>query len=607
MCGLAGIYNTKSEITESDVDLVLRMRDRQAHRGPDDEGLFHDKRCALGHNRLAIIDLSRDGRQPFYSDDRRHVMVFNGEIYNYLELREELRSAGWRFHTKTDTEVLLKAYLAWGKECLEKLNGMFAFVVYDSLNGGLFMARDRVGIKPLYYGFQGNTLYFASELKALLLVNDMDRSINYQSVFDYLVFNRTDVYDETFFCGIKRLPNGHFAVLDAQGFIRSKWWDPEHYVSANSTEDPGTVFENIKNILLSSIQLRMRSDVTVGSCLSGGLDSSIILGMLFKHHSLQDDFLTFTASFPGHAIDETAYISHLNNTYGFINHKTFPTSGQAHADLDDFVYCNDEPTTNSSFYAQYEVMRLAKARGVKVLLDGQGGDETFAGYQYFHGYFMNSLLQKKGYLKFMKELISAIVRRQDFSAYQTLAFLRCGNKLKKRLLLATVPFLSRDFFNTYIESSIIFSDFFQAETLNTSIAKHFKYKLEHLLRMEDRNSMAFSLEARVPYLDHRLIEYVLGLPEELKISGGHTKYLQKQAIGQYTVPRILERKDKVGFDTPLDDWMSTALWKRFTAENLDYLSRECNGIIKNHKPSPEKGSDKWKLNQLAVWHKQVSR
>jgi asparagine synthase (glutamine-hydrolysing) len=600
MCGIAGIISAV-QITGADVDLVNRMNDVQRHRGPDDEGLYFDKNCALGHRRLSIIELSKDGHQPFSSDDGRFHLIYNGEIYNYIELRDELRQQGWEFRTKTDTEVLLKAYQHYGEKCLPRFNGMFAFVIYDSRENRLFLARDRMGIKPLYYAITDSTLYFASEIKALRIIPAVRRSVNYQTLFDYIVFNRTDVYDETFFHEIRRIPKGFYGTYDRGDLKLTQWWNPENYIAVHTGDDRDSMLSRIDETLVSSVQLRMRSDVPVGSCLSGGLDSSILTGILFSHNMIARNYATFTASFPGHPIDESKYIDVLNRKYAFENHRTLPTAESAYDRLKDFVYTNDEPTTSPSFYSQYEVMRLAKEHGVTVLLDGQGGDEVFAGYQYFHGFFMNGLLRKKRLLKFGSELLNNILRSQDRAAFQAFLFQVLPDSKRKQLLLRTLPYISPEFFYTYIDTSRIYNNFFDAPDLNTSIVRHFQYKLEHLLRMEDRNSMAFSLEARVPYLDYRLVEYVLSIPEDFKISAGETKYLQKKAVGKYSVPEILNRTDKIGFGTPGDEWMITEKWRKLTTESYNNLAEAFPGIFKKQAVLREKGYDRWKINQLSMW------
>jgi asparagine synthase (glutamine-hydrolysing) len=600
VCGIAGIFRYNG-ITQNDIDLVSSQNDIQKHRGPDDEGLYANRSCVLGHRRLAIIDLSKDGHQPFVSDDGRFQLVYNGEIYNYIELREELKQLGWQFRTKTDTEVLLKTYQQYGEACLPKFNGMFAFVIYDTVQQSIFLARDRVGIKPLYYSTTNSTFYFASEIKALCQVPALKLSLNYQSLFDYLVFNRTDIFDETFYHQVNRIPNGHYAKYDASGLRLFQWWNPESFIYNSLEHDKKQIEKKIHEILISAVQLRMRSDVPVGSCLSGGLDSSILIGILFDRYQVGEGYPTFTASFPDHSLDETRYIDVLNRKYSFKNIRTYPSAKSAYDRLKDFVYTNDEPTTNHSFFSQYEVMRLARDNGVTVLIDGQGGDESFAGYQYFHGFNMYGMLKKKKVLQLGFELLKSFLRGQDKSAYQTFIFQILPDSSRKKILLKTVPYLNPEFFYNYIESSRIFNKFFDADDLNQSLVRHFQYKLEHLLRMEDRNSMAFSIEARVPYLDYRLIEYLLSIPGNLKIRNGETKCLQKTSLGQYTTREILDRTDKIGFGTPGEEWMLTKSWKELTLNNYSELTKTFPEVFKKFIALPEKGFDRWKVNQLATW------
>jgi asparagine synthase (glutamine-hydrolysing) len=600
VCGIAGVFRHKG-ISQPDIDLVSNLNDLQKHRGPDDEGLHVNRSCVLGHRRLAIIDLSKDGHQPFVSDDKRYQLVYNGEIYNYIELREELKKLGWQFKTKTDTEVLLKAYQQYGASCLSKFNGMFAFVIYDALRRSIFMARDRVGKKPLYYAIIDSTIYFASEIKALCSVPNVHLSLNYQSLFDYLVFNRTDIFDETFFNEVKRIPKGHYGTYDTDGLELFQWWNPQNYCFDPGGEDEAQIKSKIQEILISAVQLRLRSDVPVGSCLSGGLDSSILVGILFDRNQVDEGYPTFTASFPGHSLDETRYIELLNMAYPFKNIRTYPNENKAYDKLREFVYVNDEPTTNHSFFSQYEVMQLASEHGVTVLLDGQGGDENFAGYQYFHGFNLYGLFKNKEVMHLGSELLKSFFRRQDKSAYQTFIFQMLPDPARKKILLKTVPYINPDFFYNHIETSRIYTEFFDANDLNQSLVRHFQYKLEHLLRMEDRNSMAFSLEARVPYLDYRLIEYLLSVPGKLKIRDGETKYLQKISLGRYTIPKILARRDKIGFGTPGEEWMLTDNWKKLTMDNYSELCTTFPEVFKKNIQLPKKGFDRWKVNQLATW------
>jgi len=600
MCGISGAFNPQG-LPPGHEALVQRFGQAMRHRGPDDEGLFSDGVCALGHRRLAIIDLSRDGRQPFESPDGRHQMVFNGEIFNYIELRAELAGLGWNFATRTDTEVLLAAWLRWGSECLHRLNGMFAFAVYDSRDKSLFLARDRMGVKPLYIARQGGTLFFASETKALCEIPGLSKAVDSQALFDFLVFNRTDVHDETFLESVRRIPKGCRALVDASGSRIETWWDPRAFLDKGSETDPDRAARTVEELFVSAAALRMRSDVPVGSCLSGGLDSSALTGVLFQRLGAQAGYPCFTAAYPGHPVDETGFVDALNARYPFKSLRTHPTGAKALADLEGFVRANDEPTTGPSFYAQYEVMRLARENGVTVLLDGQGGDESFAGYQYFHGFNLYGLLRRLKLGRFTRELWHVLTRRQHLSAVQTLAFQALPGPLRKRLLFKASPLVDRGFFEAHIEKSRIYREFFAVNGLNESLCAHFRFKLEHLLRMEDRNSMAFSLEARVPYLDYRLVEYCLGLPEEMKIDKGETKLLQKRALGRYTIPEILGRKDKLGFATPAEQWMAEPGWRALAARGFADVRRLFPGVFAPGARTPSGAEAAWKTCQLAAW------
>jgi len=607
MCGISGVFS-QSPIASQEIRLIKKMNDLQQHRGPDDEGLFADHFCALGHRRLAIIDLSPSGHQPFHSRDNRYILTYNGEIYNYIELREELRAIGWEFYTQTDTEVLLVAYSQYGPNCLEKFNGMFAFAIYDAKERSLFLARDRFGIKPLYYVRWLNKIYFASEIKALRAIPGFSLSVNEQAVFDFFVFSRTDIFDETFHNEIKRLPKGHYATFKEGVFKLQQWWDPEKFLENN--QDSKRLLEEvtatIERIFISATEWQMRSDVSVGSCLSGGVDSSILTGILLARNKVGREYPTFTATFPGFACDEAKYVHLLNQKYDFTSYKIEPQGEEAYERLEEFIYINDEPVSSASFYSQYEVMRLAKEKGVTVLLDGQGADEIFAGYHYFHGFNLFGLLRQKKYFRFFQELFCVLFRHQKIEVYETLIFKLLSPAMRENLLYRRYPFLQKRFFEYYLERSRIYNDFFNADDLNASIVRHFQLKLEHLLRIEDRNSMAFSVEARVPYLDHRLVEYVLGVEASFKIKAGETKYLQKRALGKYTIEEILNRRDKLGFATPQRDWMRQPKWQKRTKASEELLGKVFPHIFK--KTNNRMFNDTnfcWKVNQLAVW-RQIS-
>ncbi len=603
MCGIAGAIKL-SGIGGKEIIEIKESNRIQKHRGPDDEGLFHDESAVLGHVRLSIIDLSSAGHQPFLSEDGRFVMVYNGEIYNYIELRDELEKSGRKFRTRTDTEVLLACYLTYGPECLGKLNGMFAFAVYDRQTRSLFAARDRFGVKPFYYRIFGNSFYFASEIKALRSAGSQALHADPGAMLDFLCFNRTDVSGDTFLAEIKRLPKGHWGVFDSRGWRMAKWWGPDAFLGKSEGISEQEACRRVEELMVSSVKLRMRSDVPVGSCLSGGLDSSILLGIVSEHCS-PENYETFTAAFPGYRLDETRYIDLLRRRYAFGNRRTYPTADKAFADFKEFVRLADEPVTSPTFYSQFEVMRLAREHGITVLLDGQGGDENFAGYQYFHGFNFTGLYREKAYSRLLTEIAKSIIRHQDIEAFQTFAFQTVPGGLKKALLARRLRHIRKEFFYSMVENSEIYTGFFTVRSLNESIAAHFKYKLEHLLRAEDRNSMAFGLEARLPYLDYRLVEFMLGVPAILKIRQGENKRIQKLALGRYTIPEITQRQDKIGFGTPGEEWMRTPAWQELTEKNYRYLCEAMPDIFIGGAVLKYDLYERWKINQLAEWHRQV--
>ena len=573
----------------------------QKHRGPNDEGIVFKDKCVLGHRRLSILDLSKDGHQPFCSYDGRFYLVFNGEIYNYVELRHQLQKEGVVFSTKTDTEVLLSAYCTYGHNCLSRLNGMFAFAIFDSQKEELFLARDRMGIKPLYYTWIDDKFIFASEIKAFQAIHNYTPYANKQALFDYVVFNRTDIFDETFIRNLNRLPKGHYISLNSKGFNITQWWSPRDYLNSSTEQDEEKAIVKIDQLFSSSLNIRLRSDVPVGSSLSGGLDSSILVGCLFQKKYVNKDYRTFTVSFPGHRCDETRYVDDLQRKYAFENFRIIPTDEQAYDDLRNFVYTNDDPTTSSSFYAQYRLMKEVNAKGISVLLDGQGADELFAGYFYFYGFYLWELFKNKDVKSFLINTYYALRKKKQMSLWKPFVFQWIPDKLKKEIIYQGVSYIDKDFFDFHIEKSVVYKELLHVDNLNVSLVKHFQYKLEHLLRTEDRNSMAFSIEARVPYLDHRLVEYVLALPSSWKLKNGEMKSLQKRSLGDYTIESIMNRKDKIGFETPMEEWMSSPQWKNLTMRSEEKVRSMFPYLVSRKKNRAYVSGDAWKINQLAIW------
>lgn len=533
------------------------------HRGPDDEGVFLEENVGLGFVRLSIIDLSPAGHQPMSSHDERYVIVYNGEIYNYIELRNDLKSLGHSFKTNSDTEVLLASYIEWGEDCLHRFNGMWAFVIYDRIQKRIFAARDRYGIKPFYYCMTNDFLAFASEIPPLLSLLKTKPKPDYQSIFDYLVFNRTDQTERTFFEEIKKLQHGHSIEFKVQGSrfkVQSsikRWYNLKERVSQSvGFKDP----EEYRQLLSSSIGLRLRSDVPVGVCLSGGLDSSSIVSILLKDYN-KSDLNTFSAVYEtGQAGDETEFIKEFSPFLKNMFYTT-PSAEMLDVDLLNFVRAQAEPIPETGVYAQFRIMKLASEQ-VTVTLDGQGADEELAGYHYFFGFFFKDLLKQLRLRKLSSEMMYYLVRHKSIYGLKTFIYFLLSERSKTRLRVDEKGYLDPDFVRRFSGTNSIAGDLYNSGSLNDALINHFEYKLEHLLKWEDRNSMWFSLEARVPFLDYRLVEKSLATSGEMIIRKGWTKHILRESM-RWTLPeKIRARKDKIGFGTPQADWFRTKGWDR---------------------------------------------
>lgn len=547
MCGICGIINRTGQSVQ--YENLHPMMIKMKYRGPNDEGTFCYNNIGLGFVRLSILDLSYAGHQPFQDTEKRYSLVFNGEIYNYIELRRELEQLGEVFLSDTDTEVLLKAYIQWGEACLDRFNGMFAFVIFDKQMNRIFGARDRYGIKPFYYCVTGRQFVFASEIPPILETQCVKPQVNEQVVFDYLIFNRTDQTENTFFEGIKKLQHGCCFTIENNKFQIRKWYDLKERVKSAK---PFSNAEEYKSCLKSSIRLRLRSDVPVGVCLSGGLDSSSITSLLIKDFQ-QTELNTFSAVYGmGETGDESEYINEYKGKSCNM-HYTTPTAQSLLADLMNFINIQAEPIPSLGPYAQYKVMQKAKGN-VVVTLDGQGADEELAGYHYFFGFFFKDLFHEREYGTLIKEMMAYNKMHHSLFAYKTFLYFLLPKKIRSSARANEYGYISPSFVNKYIGSNSIAGNLYASNSLNEALLDHFEYKLEHLLKWNDRNSMASSIESRVPFLDYNLVERTLATPSNEKIHNGVTKnILRKSMLG--TIPeKIRLRMDKVGFCTPQDEW-----------------------------------------------------
>ncbi len=566
MCGIAGIWylnNTPS----SDPDKIRIMTDTLYHRGPDGEGFWmsDDNSLHLGHRRLSIIDLSDKGKQPM-TYLNRYAITFNGEIYNYIEIRRLLKSKGYQFLSETDTEVVMAAYDHWGTRCVNEFDGMFAFVLYDIHKNELFCARDRFGEKPLHYYQNNNVFMFASEMKALH-AGGADKCIDDYSMYLYLNMGlHEDPSDKTrtFFRTIKRLKPAHYILLKADGKIQQHCYWKVSPGEINYDISFDEACKHFRELFFRSVERRLRSDVPVGTSLSGGLDSSAVA--LTTHELIKGKTLQqcFSARFNDPQLDEGYYMNKVTGGRSMQLTEIYPGPEQLVQSIESIMYHQEEPFASASIYAQWEVFKLARQNNVIVLLDGQGADEVLAGYSHFFEPFFREVYINKGY-KTLKQVHNECLTNNTFVEIAT---------INKKFV-----------FNTTVSSNIQFIKNFTRTLIGSDKTKyihpelHLQFKkfqspfneffklndalwystfisgLDKLLRFADRNSMAHSLEVRLPFLNHELVEFVFSLPSDYKIHQGWTKAPIRFGLEQILPSEIAWRKNKLGFQPPQKIWM----------------------------------------------------
>lgn len=595
MCGIAGQFALNGE--DADPALVGAMAERLAHRGPDGEGTFFSGPIGLAHRRLAIIDLSDEGRQPMGSEDGSFQIVFNGEIYNYPEIREELSAAGHRFSSATDTEVILHAYEEWGRDCLARFNGMWAFALWDGRRRELFCARDRLGVKPFYYTLIDGSFLFASEIKALRAHPDVGRQPNDRMLSTFLAWGVADHTGETMYDGVFQLPPAHTVVVSAEGVGEpERYWDFAVSGAPGGADDEAAA-QSVRALLTDAVRLRLRSDVPVGTCLSGGIDSStvtaLINGLLLAEspESVGERQKTFSVSFDDPRFDESRYIDTVVAATDVASRRTTPGTDGLWEDIERLLYMQDEPFASLSIYAQYCVMRLASGE-VKVVLDGQGADEQLGGYIAYQAPYIRGLLRRGDVLAALREGVGSARHHRSFFSWAA-AQSRVRSE-RRGLLRGDAPEVLR-----YAGSL--------EEVLKREVTAS---NLPLLLHWEDRNSMAFSVEARVPFLDYRLVEHLAALPLDQKIRGGVTKYVLRQAIRGLVPDAVRCRMDKMGFVTPEEVWMKGELAPRIldlfsTPEFRERPYWDAEQVIENYREFLEGKSpystEFWRIACAEMW------
>jgi asparagine synthase (glutamine-hydrolysing) len=538
MCGITGFWGSP------DRELLEAMTESLHHRGPDDVGFREDEHASLGFRRLSIIDLEH-GNQPMSMDADKLHLIYNGEVYNFRELRSELQALSHEFVTTSDSEVVLHAFAQWGVDCFRRFNGMWAVAILDERGPRpkLVLARDHFGIKPLFYARHGSRVLFGSEIKAILQDPTFPRRVDEQQMYEYLRYGLFDHNDGTFFEGVRQVPAAAYTVIDRKGIEESKYWTP------HLTEDGDPSPEAFRRVFERAVERRLVADVPVGICLSGGLDSSSICGVmarLLREHvpdavSLGDRLKTFSAFFPGDPIDESSYIKSVVRKTGADTSVVEPTDQDFIRELEAWVWHMEEPMVSSAPFAMWMVMRLARQQ-VKVTLDGQAGDELLAGYDHYPYVYLRQLLRQKRYAEFVREawdardIVGPLVKRRLW---------------ERRHRIDTGALLRPDFIKRHRPPQ----DDRVPDNLKLRLLQDFMtYSLPPLLRYEDRASMAHSLEARLPFLDQELVEHILSLPERAIIHHGWNRAVLRQALRPVLPAKVARRRKKIGFTTPEFRW-----------------------------------------------------
>jgi asparagine synthase (glutamine-hydrolysing) len=604
MCGIAGVLDLAGR---ADLGRLHQMARLLRHRGPDDEGcalidpagavhalggpdtprqvyasslayapgrgVASDStahyRVGLVHRRLSIVDLSPSGHQPMCDASRSLWITYNGEVYNHVELRAELEQLGERFVSTSDTEVILAAYRRWGERALDRLNGMFVFAIWDGGRGELFCARDRFGVKPLYYQFDGRRFAFASEPKALVLTQAQRIAPRDAAVRDLLALDWVDHESQTFFDGLWQLPAGHCLTVGERGLAVREWWslDPARHAPGS----PADWVSEFAELFTDAVRIRLRADVPVGSCLSGGLDSTAVVTTAARLGAAP--IHAFSCAYDeGPAWDERPFVRAAVEASGATSHLVIPDGADFWSVFDRLALHQDEPTAGPGLYSQWKVMELAHGAGLKVLLDGQGGDETLAGYVRYLPLALRDRLAD-GDAAGVARLFGAAAER--LGAAHTLAlalepWLPGGliAPLRRRFGQGKDRVLSDALRRLDAPSPPRASHRFGSALRNQQVFDLTRRLLPSLLRYEDRNSMAFSIETRLPFLDYRLAEFALALPDDQRLEGGTSKSILRRALADRIPAAVRARRDKMGFETPTDPWLRG----RFAAEVRRRLS-----------------------------------
>jgi asparagine synthase (glutamine-hydrolysing) len=640
MCGILSVVNLRNNLSGvnlTDASSIIR------HRGPDDEGFLtwspgdepvvwagadtapstkgffgynmippaQPFKVGFGHRRLSILDLSPAGHQPMLHPTAGLAITFNGEVYNYLEIKAELEMLGHHFKSTSDTEVILHAWEQWGPSCLHKFNGMFAFVILDHRKRELYAVRDRFGVKPLYYSKNEDAIYMASEMKQIRTAPGYAIQVNEKILKQFLATATTDHTDDTFDTQINSLPGGHYLKINLAGnaadFEIVKWYTLTPRKWSGSFDNAA---ERLHHLLRDAVNLRLRSDVTVGSCLSGGLDSSSIVCLAAELLKAKGDFSgqeTVTACYDNARYDEWKFAEEVIKKTKAHPHRTFPSFNQLQNDIDAFLWHQDEPVGSTSVFSQWAVFKASNEAGLKVMIDGQGADEQLAGYGGNDLPFYAGLIRKMKLFSLAQEALAYKKENGNWPYGFLLSGLRLN--MNKPFPRPMADWLQQP------EPATVFGK--PAGSLQENLMRQlYGEPLPALLRYEDHNSMAWSVESRTPFMDYRLVEFTLGLPERFVYKNGIRKHILRKAMHNVLPPAIQNRKDKMGFVTPEElwlkgegkDWFINAIGHSCNAFghilNPTKVKKHVNDIISGKEPF---SFMPWRIASLGAWQQALKK
>lgn len=599
MCGISGIISKRN--TPIEPALIECITDLIIHRGPDGKGYYFGPNFAFGHRRLAIIDLSEHGRQPM-AFQNRYWITYNGEVYNYIEIRADLEKLGYSFRSNTDTEVILAAYAHWGSSCLSRFNGMWAFAIYDLLKQNILFARDRFGIKPLYYIDTPNQFAFGSEIKQLLALQSSVRA-DRKIVIEALLTSIDNHTADTYFNGVKSFPQSHYGYYDLRTHALKlhRYYELKIDTSLRTLPVKDAV-SHLYELFTDAVRIRLRSDVRVGTCLSGGLDSSAISSIACQlyHNDANERFIGIHAKSIDAETDESHYANMVARHLCIDLHTVEPSTEDFLSTIDELVYTQEEPFGSPSMFMGWHVFEKAKLLGCKVMLNGQGGDEILLGYERYFAAFLRSV----SLIRFFQEAY-AQSRHSRLGIKDVLLYnMYFTNPSLRILRLKWRSILHKKFKAIHDFEAILKSSQSFRKIEDMQIHEISTLQLPHLLRYEDRNSMRHSIETRLPFLDYRLVEFCISIPPDYKIRDGWTKYALRKAVENVLPKQIIWRKDKLGFVAPERTWIGNARAKMKNEISNSNILREITDY-KRLEETYERQSliQQWNYFALAAWER----